>query len=195
MLCRQARSQDLIVLGKVILERLDALTVVNPHLIGSVETGTFPVTSEASRLPCDVHVLSQIEYCARNFNFNCNSTIFVKTKDSSNSKWVSLYLNICSSLPFVTVAIIALINWSNYTDFKHSGMSSLDDGISSLIKILPLLLPREYTSGLIHLENGRGGGRGKYYKQILSFAAKALWRETWPTGACCGGKLGSSATC
>lgn len=182
MLCRQARSQDLIVLGKVILERLDALTVVNPHLIGSVETGTFPVTSEASRLPCDVHVLSQIEYCARNFNFNCNSTIFVKTKDSSNSKWVSLYLNICSSLPFVTVAIIALINWSitqtlNTVECHHWTME-----LVLWLKYSPFFSPVNTPVGL-YTWRTEGEGEGG---NIISKLCRSQRRL-------CGGKRGRPA--
>ena len=85
---------------------------------------------------------------------------------------------------FISTLCYSRYNRSNklkyYTDFKHSGMSSLDDGISSLIKILPLLLPREYTSGLIHLENGREGGN------IISKLCRSQRRL-------CGGKRGRPA--
>ena len=44
--CRREKSRDLLCYGKVLLNMLDAMTVVTPHLEGKTRTGTLPLTTE-----------------------------------------------------------------------------------------------------------------------------------------------------
>lgn len=44
--CRKEKSKDFLYCGNKLVNMLDAMTVINPHLEGKTSTGSLPLTAE-----------------------------------------------------------------------------------------------------------------------------------------------------